>query len=116
MDSGRRLTVTDELELMGLALRGAAFTFTYVSTQIYLAENIEATWRTRAQALLSLMTGGLGNLAGYLFCGAWMAMCTVEEFVQWGQYGGGLSALVMMVLVYFSTSYHGKCRVAVRIS
>ncbi|HUP78570.1 MAG TPA: MFS transporter [Pirellula sp.] len=101
--------------LMGLALHGAAFTFTYVSTQIYLAENIEATWRTRAQALLSLMTGGLGNLAGYLFCGAWMAMCTVEDFVQWGQYWGGLSALVMMVLVYFFTSYPGKCRVEVRI-
>lgn len=96
------------LVLLGLALHGAAFTFTYIRIQIYLAENIESSWQTRAQALLSLMTGGLGNLSGYLCCGAWMAMCTVEDRVLWRNYWGGLSVMVMIVLVYFATSYCGE--------
>ncbi len=95
------------LVLLGLTLHGFAFTFTFVSTQIYLAERIESGWRTRAQALLSLMTGGLGSLTGYLWCGAWLAMCTSDGFVRWSLYWSGLSALVVVVLLYFSTSYHG---------
>jgi MFS family permease len=94
--------------LMGLALHGVAFTFTFISTQIYLAERIESSWRTRAQALLSLMTGGLGNLAGYLGCGAWFAICKSGDTVKWSSFWGALCLLVTLVLVYFLTSYRGK--------
>ena len=94
--------------LLGLSLHGIAFTFTYIGSQIYLAERIEPGWRTRAQALLSLMTGGLGSLTGYLWCGAWMAMCTSDGSVHWSLYWGGLSALVVGVLIYFTTRYHGS--------
>ena len=94
--------------LLGLSLHGIAFTFTYVGSQIYLAERIEPGWRTRAQALLSLMTGGLGSLTGYLWCGAWLSMCTSGGSVRWSLYWGGLSALVVGVLIYFTTRYHGR--------
>ena len=94
--------------LLGLSLHGIAFTFTYVSTQVYLAERIEAGWRTRAQALLSLMTGGFGNLTGFLWSGVWLAMCTSNGIVQWNYYWGGLSALVVLVLLYFCTCYRGS--------
>ncbi len=43
--------------ILGIACHGLAFTFTHISSQVYLAERIDAQWRTRAQALLSLMTG-----------------------------------------------------------
>ena len=95
------------LVLLGLTLHGIAFTFTFISTQIYLAERIESSWRTRAQALLSLMTGGLGSLAGYLWCGAWLGMCTYEGIVQWSLYWGVLGALVLVVLIYFTSQYQG---------
>ena len=101
-------TNTAPLVLLGLFLHGMAFTFTYVSTQIYLAERIKSSWRTRAQALLSLMTGGLGNLTGYLWCGAWLGMCTSEGGVDWSLYWSGLGGLVLLVLLYFSVSYHGS--------
>ncbi len=94
--------------LLGLSLHGIAFTFTFIGSQIYLAERIEPGWRTRAQALLSLMTGGLGSLTGYLWCGAWLAMCTSHGNVRWSLYWGGLSALVVVVLIYFTTRYHGR--------
>jgi hypothetical protein len=94
--------------LMGLALHGVAFTFTFISTQIYFAERIESAWRTRAQALLSLMTGGLGNLAGYLGCGAWFAICKSGDTVKWSSFWGALCLMVTLVLIYFVASYRGK--------
>lgn len=95
------------LVLLGLSMHGVAFTFTYISMQIYLAERIESGWRTRAQALLAMMTGGVGNLAGYLACGAWLAVSTSENGVGWTRYWGGLGVLVLVVLVYFALSYRG---------
>jgi MFS family permease len=96
--------------LFGLSLHGVAFTFTYISTQIYLAERIEPGWQVRAQALLSLMTGGIGNLAGYLSTGVWMELCRTNGSVNWSIYWGGLSAVVFGVMVYFAISYKGQDR------
>lgn len=94
--------------LLGVASHGLAFTFTYISTQIYLARRIAPEWRTRAQALLSLLVGGVGNLTGYLVTGAWLAWCQGESGVNWQQYWLGLDLLVLAVLAYFAISYHGQ--------
>jgi MFS family permease len=96
--------------LVGLALHGLAFTFTYVSAQIYLAQRIDAAWQTRAQALLSFASGGVGNLAGYLLTAAWLEVCSSENTVQWEFYWLGLAAMVFAVLLYFSLSYDGGQR------
>lgn len=100
-------TDSSVMVLLGLSLHGVAFTFTYISTQIYLAERIEAGWRTRAQALLAMMTGGFGNLTGYLGCGVWLALCTAKQTVDWTWYWGGLCVAVVAVLLYFYSSYRG---------
>jgi MFS family permease len=94
--------------LGGLALHGIAFTFTHVVSQIDLAERIAPELRSRAQALLSLMTGGIGNLAGYLITGAWISFCTENQQVHWTLYWSGLSGIVFAVLAYFSIGYRGK--------
>jgi len=87
--------------LLGVGLHGFAYTFTYTSAQIYLAKEIDAAWRTRAQALLSMMTGGLGNLIGYLFTGGWYHYCDARGDTDWRLFWGGLSVLVVLVLLYF---------------
>jgi len=95
--------------LVGLGLHGFAFTFTYISTQIYLAEKIEAQWRTRAQALLSLLTGGVGNLTGFLITGSWLHFCrNASGGVLWTEYWLGLGTLVLLVLIYFAIGYRSK--------
>lgn len=94
--------------LIGVAIHGLAFTFTYISTQIYLARRIAPEWRTRAQALLSLLVGGVGNLTGYLVTGSWLVWCTTGTDVDWRQYWVGLDLLVLAVLLYFAFSYHGQ--------
>jgi MFS family permease len=85
-----------------------AFTFTYISIQIYLARRIAPEWRTRAQALLSLLVGGVGNLTGYLITGAWLHWCTENSAVNWRPYWLGLDLLVLVVLIYFAISYQGE--------
>ncbi len=102
--------------VLGIACHGLAFTFTHISSQVYLAERIDAQWRTRAQALLSLMTGGIGNLSGYLACGAWFTFCKDGDSIDWRLYWGGLSLMVVLTLVYFLASYHGKSAASQRSS
>jgi MFS family permease len=90
--------------LTGIALHGFAYTFTYISAQLYLAERVKVQWRTRAQALLSMMTGGFGNLVGYLLTGGWLAVCETEGVTSWTVYWLGLTSIVALVMVYFVRS------------
>jgi len=94
--------------LIGVALHGLAYALTYISAQIYLAKKIDPSWRTRAQALLSMLTGGVGNLAGYLFNGSWLAYCEHEGQENWRLFWSGLCFLVICVLIYFAQSYKGR--------
>jgi MFS family permease len=94
--------------LAGVTLHGFAFTFFFVTAPIYLDGRVDPAWRARAQALMSLMTVGVGNLAGYLGSGWWFKFCERPGGVQWPLFWGGLAAAVALVLVYFLAAYHGK--------
>ena len=90
-----------------MLLHGCSYALVIITAQIYLEQRIDSTWRARAQALLTLMTSGVGNLAGYLGTGAWFSVCTHPQGTQWSLFWGGLSAMVGVVMVYFLTAYHG---------
>ena len=101
---------TRETLLLGITLHGASFVLVVITAQIYLDQNINPGWRARAQALLTLMNGGIGNLIGYLGSGWWFNVCTSHSATRWPIFWGGLSATVGVVLVYFLSSFrrHGK--------
>lgn len=90
--------------LAGISLHGFAFTLFFITAPIYLNECIDPAWRTRAQALLSLMTQGFGNLTGYLGTGAWLAYCTpaTPGPTRWSLFWGGLAVAVAVVTTYFA--------------
>lgn len=94
--------------LTGVTLHGFAFTLFFITAPIYLNERIEAAWRGRAQALMTLMTLGVGNLLGYLGCGVWYTQCTSGEVTRWPWFWGGLTGAVGAVLVYFLWAYAGR--------
>jgi MFS family permease len=96
--------------LAGVVLHGCSFTLVFITAQIYLDQRVDAAWRARAQALMALMGGGVGNLIGYLGTGWWFANCTRPAGTQWSVFWGGLAAAVAVVLVYFLTSYRGMGR------
>lgn len=93
--------------LAGIFLHGLAFTFFFITAQIYLNERVDARWRVRAQALMSLMTIGAGNLLGYLGTGLWLGAVSSAGRPHWTLFWGGLSAAVAMVLAFFLWVYHG---------
>jgi nucleoside transporter len=94
--------------LAGVTLHGLAFTLCFVTAQIYVNDRIEPAWRARAQALLSLVTGGVGNLLGYLGTGWWFNAATTEGTTNWPLFWGVLSAAAGAVLVYFLAAYRGR--------
>jgi nucleoside transporter len=93
--------------LAGIALHGVSFTLVFITAQIYIDQRVAAGWRTRAQALLALMSGGFGNLAGYLGTGWWFSATARSGTANWPVFWGGLAAVAGAVLVYFLIAYHG---------
>jgi TRAP-type C4-dicarboxylate transport system permease small subunit len=93
--------------LLGISLHGASFTLVFITAQIYLDQRVDVAWRARAQALMSLMNGGVGNLIGYLGIAGWFAVCERSTGVQWPRFWMGLALMVAAVLVYFLAAYHG---------
>ena len=91
--------------LVGITLHGASFVLVFITAQIFLDQQIDPAWRTRAQALLTLMNGGLGNLIGYLGSGWWFNACTTNNHTDWRWFWGALSASVAAVLIYFLAAY-----------
>ena len=94
--------------VLGVSLHGASFVLVFITAQIYLNQRIDPAWRTRAQALLTLMNGGFGNLIGYLGSGWWFNACTTPTGTNWSIYWGALAAIVVLILAYFLMAYHGR--------
>lgn len=96
--------------LSGIALHGCSFAFVFITAQIYIDQRVDSSWRARAQALLSLVNSGIGNLIGYLGTGWWFATCSRPGGTRWSIFWGGLAAIVMVVLIYFLITYRGRFR------
>jgi MFS family permease len=94
--------------IAGVTLHGCSFTLVLITAQIYLDQRIDSAWRARAQALLTLMNGGFGNLLGYLGTGWWFNACTEEAATHWPPFWSGLSLTVAAVMIYFLIAYHGR--------
>ena len=94
--------------LLGITLHGASFVLVFITAQIYLNQRIDAAWRTRAQALLTLLNGGVGNLIGYLGSGWWFAACTTKPTTHWPLFWWGLAALVAGVLGHFLWAFRDQ--------
>ncbi len=93
--------------LIGIGLHGASYALVYITAQIYLEQRVDTAWRARAQALLTLMNSGVGNLIGYLGTGWWFATCTQNGLTRWPLFWGALAASVGAVLVYFLSAFRG---------
>lgn len=94
--------------IAGIALHGFVFAFSFILGQVYLNERIDPAWRSRAQALFSFMTAGIGSLCGYLSTGWWLRQAEIAGQVNWPRYWGGLSVVVLAVLAYFLVAYRGQ--------
>src|SRR2546430_14621527 len=94
--------------LAGVTLHGCSFTLVFITAQIYVDERMDRAWRARAQALLTLMMSGVGNLIGYLGTGGGGAANTRPTGTQWPLFWGGLAAAVAVAVIYFLVADHGR--------
>lgn len=94
--------------VVGTSLHGFAFTLYFITTQIYLEERIDPRWRVRAQALLTLLMSGVGNVIGYLGGGWWFQQCQQDGKTNWSQFWWGETALTAAVCLFFALAYRGK--------
>jgi MFS family permease len=94
--------------ITGVVLHGLAFTLYFITVQIYLEERIDPKLRSRAQALLTLLMGGVGNLAGFLGSGLWFAHSQEGGKTDWPFFWWGLTAVTMAVFVWFALAYRGR--------
>jgi MFS family permease len=93
--------------LAGISLHGLSFTLIFITAQIYLDERVDPAWRARGQALLSLLSSGVGNLLGYLGTGWWFLLSASESGPRWPVFWLGLSMASAAVMVYFLIAYRG---------
>ncbi len=93
--------------LAGVMLHGFSFTLVFITAQIYLDQRIDPAYRVRAQALFSVMSGGIGNLIGYLGTGWWFWFSQHAGAPQWPLFWGGLAASIGVVTVFFLATYRG---------
>ena len=94
----------------GIFLHGLCYTLYFITSQIYLEQRIPAIMRARAQALLTLMTSGIGTLVGALVCGWWWAQSKTgaESTVNWPLFWGGLTGVTSLVFAFFAMAYRGQ--------
>ena len=96
--------------IAGIIMHGCVYTLFFTVAQIYVNERVDVAWRTRAQALLTLMNSGVGYLIGYLVCGWWFRKCGGPAAIHWPQFWGILALAVSAVTVYFLSAYRGRTR------
>ncbi len=94
--------------LAGVTLHGFAFTLFFITAQLYLEQRIDPAFRARAQALLQLMLGGMGNLLGYLGTDLWFKYTTVSNKTNWPLFWNGLALSVVLVFIGFASLYRGR--------
>jgi len=94
--------------ITGILMHGICFTLFFIPAQIYVEKRIARELRFRAQALLTLLIGGFGNLFGYLGCGALHSLCSSGDRTDWPLYWGVLAASVCFVGAYFLAAYRSS--------
>jgi MFS family permease len=98
-----RLTV-----LAGVSLHGFSLVMVLITAQVYIDQRVDPAWRARAQALINLLTNGVGNFVGFLGTGWWFNDCRGPTGANWSLFWSGISTAIGAVLVYFLTSYRGR--------
>ena len=95
--------------LLGIALHGICWTYFFEAGKVFLARRIERAIRTQSQALLSLLTSGIGGLAGTAFVG-WAHGYLVNETTGtgWNHYWWLLTAMCGFCVIGFMIGYRGN--------
>ncbi|MEY5020258.1 MAG: hypothetical protein RLZ22_1346 [Verrucomicrobiota bacterium] len=94
--------------LSGIALHGMCYTFYFITAQIFLDRRVDPGMKGQAQGLLSMVSGGIGPLAGAFICGLLREHFVADGTHGWGAFWMSLSAMAALCFVAFGLFYRGK--------
>ncbi len=90
----------------GILLHGICYTFYFITAQIFMDRRVEPGLRGQAQGLLTLVSGGIGPLAGALVC-SWLRNHLVSGTHGWMAFWSILAAMIAGCFVMFALLYRG---------
>ncbi|MEO0448435.1 MAG: MFS transporter, partial [Verrucomicrobiota bacterium] len=97
------------LVLFGIAMHGICWTFFFEAGRVFLDERVDPAFRAQTQALLTLLTMGLGSIVGTASMGMlqdrWVANGTSEE---WAFFWRILTGLCLLATLLFAFGYRGR--------
>ena len=93
--------------IAGIALHGLCYTLFFITAQLYLEKRIDPQLRARAQALLTLMTAGIGTLSGSIACDFWRRFCQNGPETDWTRFWMGMCGAIVAVWIFFAAAYRG---------
>ncbi len=95
--------------MLGVALHGICWSYFFEAGKVFLARRIESEIRTQSQALLTLLTSGIGGLVGTAFVG-WAHSLLIDETTGsgWSQYWWCLTAMCGFCMIVFMMGYRGN--------
>ncbi len=97
------------LIVAGIPLHGVLYVLYYITAQIYVEQRVDRSIMSQAQALLSLMGGGLGSLTGSLVCGWWhLRVRDASGQEDWTLHWTALAGVLVLVTLWFAVSYRGR--------
>lgn len=97
--------------LLGVGLHGVCWSYFFEAGRVYLEKRIDRDIRAQSQALMTLLSGGIGGLLGTAFVG-WLHGRLVDEVTGagWSDYWLVLGGLCVLCLVGFQVGYRGEAR------
>jgi hypothetical protein len=97
---------TQAAMMAGLFTHGLIFAMFFMTTQIYIEQRIDHAMRNQAQALMSLMTNGVGALAGFGLLHWWYNQCDPGGHPEnWPLFWQPSVAAILATLAWFLWSY-----------
>ena len=91
----------------GIVLHGMCYTFYFITAQVFLDRRVDPGLRGQAQGLLTLVSGGLGPLAGALVCGWLRNHCVTADGRGWLEFWAILAGMIAVCFVIFALCYQG---------
>lgn len=96
------------LLMLGLLLHGVCYTFYFITAQIFLERRVDAAVRGQAQALMSLVSGGVGSLAGsFVVAAIYRATAGAGIAHGWLWFWCSLAAMIVLIGIGFLFFYRG---------
>ena len=91
----------------GVLMHGACWTFFFEGGRLIVDREVATSMRNQAQALLTVMIGGVATILGVCTCGALYRWCVESDGPGWGGFWSILFGLTIVATVVFCVGFKG---------